>query len=35
MGCLCLIGDNSSIPYPNTKFETTETYLEFLKSSEV
>ena len=32
MGCLALIGDNSSIPYSNADFETTQTFLEFLDS---
>ena len=31
MGCLALLGDNSSIPYFDTKFETTETFLEFFQ----
>ena len=35
MGCLALLGDNSSNPYPNSDFETTETFLEFLASEKL
>ena len=35
MGCLALLGDNSSIPYPNENFDTTEDFLNLLQLEEL